>query len=726
MRNVACGILFLISVVVGQTISLSGKVTNSGGTAIEGAVVKLFVNAMACTTKADGMYALSGTVGTIGTMPGLQPRGMVYKSKSFVVTADAPVPAEVRLYDCAGRMVAGIFSGLLPKGITRIPFAMEKLGKKVYMLRVRMGAESAAYTLVPTSDKIFTVSAASLTDSKLLKVSAGPTLDWLQGSKTGYTANIQPLSSLSGVINITLTNVTAPNFGNNVKIFDPSMQMSSIQSTMDGLKNASEMSTQRTAFLFKPGTYSVTVPVQYYIHAMGMGMSPDDVNINGEVRSDGQLIAFWRCAENMSANPPGGNNQWAVSQAAPFRRMHIKGRMTLSAGSASGGYFSDCKIDGQISPGSQQQFYFRNCQLNGWQNSGMWNFLFHGVVNAPADRWPSGPEYSVTTVPLVREKPFLIIDNAGNYSVFVPALRTNSQGTTWYNATPAGVSIPIDQFYIAQAGADNATTINAALAQGKNLLLTPGIYNVTAPIQVLRPNTVVLGLGLPSIVSQNGNGGIKVADVDGVTIAGLMFDASGTTELPVQLQIGDTKTSVSHAANPTFLYDIFCRIGGYVAGKVSVNVLINSNNVVFDHCWIWRADHGTGVGWTSNVSKNGMIINGDDVICYGQFMEHHHQYQTIWKGERGRNYFFQCETPYDAQNWTHDGIRGYAGYKVGDSVTTHEAWSLGVYLFFNPGADDNAIEVPKMPGVKMHRMFTFGAIAHVCNGVGSGRLLEYP
>jgi hypothetical protein len=503
--------------------------------------------------------------------------------------------------------------------------------------------------------------------------------------------------------------------------------MSSIQSTMDGIKNASEMSTQRTALFFKPGNYTgLTVPINYYVHALGLGKSPDDVGISGQVQSLGSLVAFWRGAENLSVTPSGGTNMWSVSQAAPFRRMHIKGNQNLSNNvSTSGGFIADSKIDGQINSGSQQQFYTRNSVIGGW-SGGVWNMCCHGVTGAPADNWPNGVMTTIAQVPLVREKPFVTIDGSGNYSVFVPALRTNSSGTTWYNATPAGVSIPIDEFYIADAGKDNATTINAALAQGKNLLLTPGIYNITEPIQVSRPNTVVLGIGFPSIVSQNGNGGIKVADVDGVTIAGLMFDASGTTELPVQLQIGEAKTSVSHAANPTFLYDVFCRIGGYVAGKVSVNVLINSNNVVLDHCWIWRADHGTGVGWTSNVSKNGMIINGDDVIVYGQFMEHHHQYQTIWKGERGRNYFFQCETPYDAQNWTHDGIKGYAGYKVGDSVTTHEAWAMGVYLFFNPGADDNAIEVPKVPGVKMHHMVTFGSISHVINGTGSGKVAEYP
>jgi hypothetical protein len=726
MRNTTVVILFLVSAVFSQTINLSGKVINSGGTAIEGAIVKLFANALACTTKADGMYALSGSVGTIVPVSGKKTQWLVYKNKSFVFDLSSPAAAEVKLYDLSGRMIAKVFSGILSRGVTRVPFVMDKLGRQMYLARVTLGEEHATWPMVPGVDKIFAMNTAALTNNNLRKAATGLTLDWLQGSKTGYAANVQPLSSLVGVINITLANITAPDFGANVKIFDPTMAMSTIQSTMNGLGNASEMSTQRSAFFFKPGTYSVSVPINYYVHALGLGMSPDSVQINGEVTSTGSLVAFWRGAENMCVTPTGGTNMWSVSQAAPFRRMHVKGNQSLSNNvETSGGYIADSKIDGQINSGSQQQFYVRSSVIGGW-NGGVWNMCLQGVTGAPADNWPNGVMTTIAQVPLVREKPFVTIDASGNYSVFVPALRTNSSGTTWYNATPAGELIPIDQFYIANASTDNATTLNAALAQGKNLLLTPGLYSITAPIQVVRPNTVVLGIGFPSIVSQNGSGGIKVADVDGVTIAGLMFDASGTTELPVQLQIGDTKTSVSHAANPICLYDIFCRIGGYVLGKVSVNVLINSNNVIFDHFWIWRADHGTGVGWTSNVSKNGMIINGDNVICYGSFMEHHEQYQTIWKGDSGRNYFYQSETPYDAQNWNHNGVNGYASYKVGDSVTTHEAWALGVYLFNNPGPDDNAFEVPKVAGVKMHHMVTFGSITHVINGTGSGKVADYP
>jgi hypothetical protein len=152
---------------------------------------------------------------------------------------------------------------------------------------------------------------------------------------------------------------------------------------------------------------------------------------------------------------------------------------------------------------------------------------------------------------------------------------------------------------------------------------------------------------------------------------------------------------------------------------------------VGDNFWLWRADHGKGAGWNSNKNRNGLIVNGNDVTLYGLFVEHCQEYQTIWNGNGGRVYFYQSEMPYDPPGhaaWSHGGIRGYASYKVGDAVTTHEAWGLGIYCVFTsaPVVADTAIETPDAPGIKMHHMITlrFGGkpgsgINHVINGNGT-------
>ena len=161
-----------------------------------------------------------------------------------------------------------------------------------------------------------------------------------------------------------------------------------------------------------------------------------------------------------------------------------------------------------------------------------------------------------------------------------------------------------------------------------------------------------------------------------------------------------------------------------------ISVTINSRHVIGDHFWLWRADHGKGVGWDVNVTKNGLIVNGDQVTIYGLFVEHYHQVQTLWNGNGGRLYFYQCEMPYDPPSkeaWSHDGIEGYASYKVADTVTDHQAWGLGVYCVFKDGPiiAENAIEAPDASGVQLRHLVAIrlngqpgSGIRHILSGKG--------
>jgi hypothetical protein len=407
--------------------------------------------------------------------------------------------------------------------------------------------------------------------------------------------------------------------------------------------------------------------------------------------------------------------------------MDVTGNLQLwDGGYSSGGFIADSRISGQVQSGSEQQWMSRDSQYGSW-SGGVWNMVFVGVNGAPAQSFPTPPETVVGQAPVVREKPFLYVDSSGNYYVFVPALRTNSSGVSWANGSPAGTSLPISQFYIAQPG-DTAATINNALAQGLNLLFTPGVYQLNGTIQITRPNTVVLGLGLATLQAQNGVTPMTVADVDGVTIAGLLFDA-GSTNSPILLQLGPTGSSADHSANPTLLSDVFFRIGGAGVGKATQTLVVNSNNVILDDLWLWRADHGTGVGWTTNTATNGLIVNGNNVTAYGLFVEHYQQYQVIWNGNGGRTYFFQNEMPYDAPNqaaWMNGSSDGWATYKVGASVTSHQAWGVGSYCFFNVDTAliaDHSFEAPNTSGVQFHDLVIVslggvGTINHIINAIG--------
>ncbi|MEW2379485.1 discoidin domain-containing protein [Micromonospora sp. NPDC047812] len=534
-----------------------------------------------------------------------------------------------------------------------------------------------------------------------------------------------------------------PNFGPNTFVFDPSTPTATIQSRLNTIftqQERNQFGPERYAVLFKPGTYTADVNLGFFTQVAGLGMSPDDVNLNGHVRAEAFWMGgnatqnFWRAAENLSVTLPAGVTveRWAVSQAAPYRRMHLRGAQNQiqlwngGDGWSSGGLMADTKIDGLVVSGSQQQWYSRNSEFGGWTGS-VWNMVFQGVTGAPPPHFPNPSHTVIPQTPQVREKPFLYVDGTGEYRVFVPALRTNSTGTSWYGRTPAGSSISLSQFYVVRPGT-GAATINAALAQGRHLLFTPGVHRVTEPIRVDRPDTVILGLGLATVQADNGTVAMRVADVDGVKVAGIMFEA-GQVNSPVLMEVGPPGSAASHAANPTSLHDVFFRIGGPGVGRATNTLTVNSDHVIGDHMWLWRADHGDGVGWTVNTADTGLTVNGDDVTMYGLFVEHYQRYQTVWNGNGGRTYFYQNEMPYDPPNqaaWMNGATRGYAAYKVADGVSTHQAWGMGSYCYFNVDPSvvaDRAIEAPTSPNVRFTNMVTVslggvGTINRVVNGTG--------
>ncbi|HEX7638294.1 MAG TPA: peptidase inhibitor family I36 protein [Burkholderiaceae bacterium] len=552
----------------------------------------------------------------------------------------------------------------------------------------------------------------------------------------------------------TIPTSDTPDFGPNVKIFDPGTPAATIQSALDAAFNAqyqsptAQFGSQRYAFLFKPGTYSPTARLGFYTTVEGLGLNPDDVQITGNLVVDSgwnygdtanATQNFWRSAEDLAVTPSGGTMEWAVSQAAPLRHIHVEGNLHMGPtnqgngqGYSSGGFIADSRVDGIVSTGSQQQWYTRDSNVGQWYD-GVWNTVFSGVVGAPAQQFPSPPYTTLATTPASREKPYLYVDSSGKYHVWVPALRTNASGASWASgSTTPGSSIPMSQFYVTRPG-DTAATMNAALAAGLNLFLTPGVYSLEAPLNVTRANTVILGLGFPTLQPTAGNDAMDVADVDGVKIAGILFDA-GTTNSAALLKVGPGTSSTSHAANPTTVQDVFFRIGGAVAGKATDSLVVNSNDVIVDDIWAWRADHGSApVGWTVNTASTGLLVNGARVLATGLFVEHYQQYQVLWNGENGRTIFFQNEMPYDVPSqaaWTSGNGNGWAAYKVGAGVQNHEAWGLGSYCFFNIGGTNTNInaargfEVPVAAGVKMHDLLTVslggnGTITNVIDTTGA-------
>jgi len=562
--------------------------------------------------------------------------------------------------------------------------------------------------------------------------------------------------------------------GANVTIFSPSTPQDEIQSTLDDLATAqvdAEMSSARHAIYFLPGTYgSAESPLQftvgYYTEVAGLGASPGDVTINGKIEVlnrclDGggtsnciALVNFWRTLANLTLQVNGKGqdgcrasaNFWAVSQAVSLRRVQVTGgNLSLmdycSAGPqyASGGFIADSAL-GAVVNGSQQQWLTRNSTVTSWSNA-VWNQVFSGVTGAPSEAdFPTTPYTTVATTPLSREKPYLYVDGAGRWFVRVPSARTGTSGVTWADGMTPGRSVPLSAFYVAKPG-DSVKAINNALARGKNLLLTPGVYSIDRTIRVTRPDTVVLGTGHATLTSVGGATPMEVSDAAGIIVAGLTFDA-GPRRSDVLLRVGRGGHAHGHhgpARNPITLSDVYFRVGGPHVGSTRTALEVNADHVLIDHSWVWRADHGdegfTGPNsgdtqrWNTNKGANGVVVNGDDVTATGLFVEHFQKYNVLWKGEGGRVIFYQDELPYDPPtqaDWTQpDGTLGYPGYKVSDRVRTHSLSGAGVYVYNrnNPSiVTASGFEVPQRPGVRLHHVLTVnlgaGTIQHVVNDTG--------
>ncbi len=550
--------------------------------------------------------------------------------------------------------------------------------------------------------------------------------------------------------------------GDRVLVFDPTMDAADVQAVVDDAftrQETAQFGADRWQFLFLPGTYTVDARLGFYTALSGAGLDPTDVSIVGGDWADAAWFDmngtqnFWRSAENVSWTPTDGTGRWAVSQAASFRRIQVDGNLGLDTGRygwISGSFIADAEVTGYITSYAEQQSFTRDSSFDAWVG-GLWNTVSSGAVGdyatgtGPGDTrsslaaasaaWPTPPVTALATTGPIAEKPYLHftgsdVDAAADWAVRVPDLRDGTTGTTWSSGSTPGTDVPLTDFYVAKEGA-TASQINAALASGKNLLFTPGMYSLDQTLEVSRPGTVVLGLGLATLIPTGGGPAIHVSDVDGVRIAGLLFDAApaGSSSL---LEVGDSGDGADHSADPIVLSDVFFRVGGAGIGTVDDALVISADDTIVDHVWAWRADHGSGVGWTVNTAEHGVVVDGDDVSIYGLFVEHFQGYNVLWNGDGGRTVFFQNELPYDVpdqETWANGNRRGFAAYKVATDVTSHEAWGLGSYSNFTEDTEDdeitvdNAFEVPQVAGVVMHRLLTVslggeGIFAHLINGVG--------
>ena len=524
----------------------------------------------------------------------------------------------------------------------------------------------------------------------------------------GWHADIMILLALRGaavaaVAAAGLEQPNPPNWPSTVQVFGP--ETPGIGAAVAALY--AEMSpdlytSHRAALLFKPGRYTADVPVGYYTTVHGLGASPADVRFEGpdgvhEAEPGRNLIKFWRSAENLLNHPASGQMVWSVSQAAPLRRMVVDADLifgTADNTQGSGGYVSGLNLTGKLNFTMQQQWIIRNCELGGGSSffaspPRAVNFVYVGTkgspapstkcTNAGANPVSPVPQQLVTdATPLSVEKPYLTISDSGKYSLVTPKPLAGTRGVQW-----AAQSEYIDGFerVFVATNATDVSEINARLADGLHVILSPGIYSLPEPIVIGRsasPYQVLLGLGLATLIPTRRNAAIHVRDVPGVRVAGLLLQAGPVTSKSL-ITVGgggaapEVETDETDPSNPIVLADVYARVGGPgvdpetgLGPAVSTEVMmeINASNVVLDNVWLWRADVDNGK--RPRDCNHSLVVNGANVSAYGLAAEHTQSDNVVWNGEGGRLWFFQAEldglahTPGDkTPGFGPNGVAGY-------------------------------------------------------------------
>ncbi|CAE7876198.1 unnamed protein product, partial [Symbiodinium microadriaticum] len=390
------------------------------------------------------------------------------------------------------------------------------------------------------------------------------------------------LSATAPLVPLPPAEPNPPSWPSSVYIFGPEDAVNGsdltarIAALLSELNNVTtgHYSSDRKALLFKPGTYETDIEVGYYVQVLGLGERPEDVQFTsawgvhskpmGAIPDPGSLDNFWRSAENFHHASPWGM-LWAVSQASPIRRIRVDKNLTLSVPGAwaSGGYMADMQVGGSTVLGGQQLLSIHAVVL-----------VSHGriCVGSPRETLPAeGSKTALTNValtPVIAEKPYITIEATGRYNLQVPKPKFRSVGPAVEEAT----TVPFEQ--VRGPGAEDLTsTIQSKLTSGLHVVLSPGIYNLTATLTLTFKNQVLLGIGMatlvapkdgsPCVLVENAATGARVAGI--VLQANFAFDkATGSPPPSSLLEWGRSGVTAGEAdpANPGVLSDVFARVGG--------------------------------------------------------------------------------------------------------------------------------------------------------------------
>jgi hypothetical protein len=131
-----------------------------------------------------------------------------------------------------------------------------------------------------------------------------------------------------------------------------------------------------------------------------------------------------------------------------------------------------------------------------------WNYVFVGCNGAPDSHCSNtggSPDTTIESSHMIAEKPYIISDD-GWFKLMRPKYEQSKKGSSKANGWENADEIDFSKVYVASS-ADSASDINEKLSHGLHIVFQPGIYDLEETLVVEKPNTVLLGIGIATLVA---------------------------------------------------------------------------------------------------------------------------------------------------------------------------------------------------------------------------------
>ncbi|MCX7726360.1 MAG: prolyl oligopeptidase family serine peptidase [Chitinispirillaceae bacterium] len=196
-------LLTVISVSYSESINIRGKVTNTSGKPIVGAIVELLAQKIKDTTESDGSFSIIKKDVSILHKILPQSEKISFERGILELNLTKNSRIEIELVDTKGKLVKRMVSKNIPAGIYRIDITYGFIATAVYFVKVSINFRERTFRYIPLKNKMSISTFSFKYGSEFLPIAA-TVLDTIKVSASGYISKATALYSYDTTVNFTL------------------------------------------------------------------------------------------------------------------------------------------------------------------------------------------------------------------------------------------------------------------------------------------------------------------------------------------------------------------------------------------------------------------------------------------------------------------------------------------------------------------------------------------